>query len=289
MAKKYEGSCYIAVVGSVFENGPCRDSIEAIKREKKDTKPQYIRATKGFEARQMHLNKWYNETKHPFILFLDADMIFPENTLGRLRANKLPYVSGFYMRRTIRPVYPVWFEQGAVGEMPLKPMTAVFEKNRLYPIGASGWGCVLIHRDVVKAVKKVLKGEPEIIEDDMDLYPYDLPKLIAARNLIEHSLKGNQIEPDKAKEALMTIIEEIRPLRGVKDNVGSDIRFPFYAQIAGFPLVGDTGVLCEHVADYPISIDDWLAQPSWATRDISLHIEEENRNEAERLRKAVER
>lgn len=259
--EEYE-SCYVAVVGSVFENGICRDSIEGITLRNKDERPHYIRATKGYEARQMHLNNWYNNTKHPFILMLDSDMVFPANTLERLRANKAPFVSGFYMRRTIRPVLPVWFERGQPGIMPMKPMTALLERDKTYPIGASGWGCVLIHRDVVTAMKPLLKGEPEIIEDDMDIYPYDLKEVLAGR-------------------------EQIKPLRGLKDPVGSDIRFPFYAQLAGFPLLGDTGVCCDHVVDYPISINDWLNQPVSAVRDLSLYIAQQNRDEQENVRKAV--
>ena len=287
MKDNYTGSCYIGVVGSENEPGICRDSIEAITRKKTDTRPQYIRATKGYEARQMHLNNWYEKTKHPFMLLLDHDMHFPPHTLERLRANKKPFVSGFYMRRIIRPVYPVWFERGEPGVMPQKPMVALPELGKIYPIGASGWGCILIHRDVVTAVRKMLKGEPEIIEDDMDLYPYDLPKLLKARKIVIDSLSGKPVGEDKAKFALETFVNEIRPLRGVKDAVGSDIRFPFYAQLAGFPLFGDTGVLCEHLTPYPVSIHDWLGQPAAGVRDVSLAIAEEDRKERARLRKAI--
>lgn len=258
----YKGSCYVAVVGSIFENGICRDSIENINLQNKDARPYYIRATKGYEARQMHLNNWYEGTKHPFILFLDADMIFPAHTLARLRAHKAPFVTGFYMRRTIRPVAPVWFEQNKTGVMPMRPMTAILEKDKTYPVGASGWGCILLHRDVITAMKPILKGEPEIIEDDMDVYPYDLDKVLAGK-------------------------EQLKPLRGVKDTVGSDIRFPFYAQLAGFPLLGDTGVCCEHITDYPVSINDWLNQPAYSIRDMSIAINGENRKEIDRIRKAT--
>lgn len=261
--KEYKGSCYIAVVGSESEFGPCRDSVEAIERKPKDERPQYIRATKGYEARQMHINNWYYKTKHPFILMLDGDMIFPSNTLKRLRAHKRPFVSGFYMRRTIRPVAPVWFEQGKAGEMPMRPMMAVLEKDKTYPIGASGWGCILIHRDVITDMKPILKGEPEVIEDDMDVYPYDLREVLAGR-------------------------EQLRPLRGMKDAVGSDIRFPFYARLAGYELMGDTGVLCQHITNYPVSIDDWLSQPAYVVRDMSLAINQEQIQEKDRIRKAIE-
>jgi hypothetical protein len=261
--KKYTGSCYIATVGSEQEYGPARDSIEKIITRNKDFRAEPIRATKGYEARQAHLDNWYNKTKHPFILFLDSDMIFPVNTLERLRAHKAPFVSGFYMRRTIRPVAPVWFERGANGVMPLKPLMAVLEVNKTYPIGASGWGCMLIHRDVIAAMKPILKGELEIIEDDMDVYPYDLKKVLTGK-------------------------EQLIPLRGIKDEiVGSDIRFPFYAQLAGFPLMGDTGVACLHVTNYPVALDDWLNQPAFSMRDMSLMVNEEDRKEREKIRKAI--
>lgn len=286
MPKKYTGSCYIGVVGSDTEIGICRDSIENIERNKSDEGPVYVRATKGYEARQMHINKWYNETKHPFILLLDHDMIFPPDTLKRLRAHKLPYVSGFYMRRMIRPVAPVWYEHGEPGVMPMLPSTIAYEKNTLYKIGASGWGCMLIHRDVVRDTRKLLKGEPDIIEDDMDLYPYDLQKLIQARNVILKSLKGEAVTEKQAKEALETFVNEIRPLRAVKDVVGSDIRFPFYARLAGYEMWGDTGVMCGHTTQYPVELNDWLNQPLWAMRDIAIQIHEENRKESDRLQKA---
>jgi len=268
--KEYTGSVYFAVVGSETENGQCRDSIEVIKRRKGDTPPIYVRATKGYEARQMHLNNWYDKTSSEFILFLDSDMMFPVDTLEKLRNHKLPYVSGFYMRRTFNPVAPVWFENGEPGAMPMKPFTFVPEKDRLYPIGASGWGCILIHRDVVTATRKILKGELDIIEDDMDVAPYDLPRIVKAL----------------ASGDIKALREEIRPLRMVKDIVGSDIRFPFYAKLTGYQLWGDSGVNCGHVVNYPIRMEDYINQPAHVVRSLSIAMHEQNSKEIERLQKA---
>lgn len=261
---KYEGSCYIGVVGSENENGECRDTIESIERTEKDTRPVYIRATKGYEARQMHLNNWYEANEHPFLLLLDHDMKFPADTLVRLRSYGLPYMSGLYMRRRYNPIAPVWFDYGETGHMPMSPFTAVPAENTLYKIGASGWGCVLIHRDVVTAVKKVLKGEPEILEDDMDLYPYDLGEIVHALNALDKNPEGGD-----ARKHIEVLKKEIRPLRGVKDPVGSDIRFPFYARLAGFDLIGDSGVLCEHMLNYPINPTDYINQSARNVRDLS--------------------
>ena len=286
--KEYEGSVYIAVVGSESEFGPCRDSIEKITRRAGDSEVNFIRATKGYEARQTHLNNWYEKTEHPFILFLDADMLFPPDTLERLRGHKVPFVSGFYMRRTIRPVAPVWFEQGQPGVMPMRPLMAVLEKNKTYPIGASGWGCILLHRDVVTAMQPFLKGELEIIEDDMDIYPYDLENIQnAVKRLVAAADGKTSMTPAEFRAAAYILQNEIRPLRGLKDVVGSDLRFPFFAHLAGFPLMGDTGVCCEHITSYPVGIDDWLNQPAYSVRDLSLAVSDENRKEIERIKAAL--
>ncbi len=285
--KKYKGSCYIGVVGSETENGQCRDSIEAITKRDGDIGPVFIRATKGYEARQTHLNNWYYRSKKPFILFLDHDMIFPNDTLERMRGHGLPYVSGWYPRRMI-PTLPIWFDNNEPGTMPMRPMTAIPQDKALYQIGASGWGCILMHRDVVTAVKKVLKGEPEIIEDDMDIYPYDLNKTSGAIKGLREEYNRKAPITSNVLAHIETLEREIIPLRGVKDTVGSDIRFPFYAKLAGFQLWGDSGVKCSHVANYPIRFDDYAMQSGIHIRNASLQIHEDNLKEVERLRKAVE-
>ena len=282
MDKEYTGTCYIGVVGSETENGECRDSIESIERQPGDTLPQYIRATKGYEARQMHLNNWYNTNEHPFMLLLDHDMKFPAHTLARLRSHKLPYVSGLYMRRRYAPIMSVWFEYGQEGVMPMMPFATTTKENQLYRIGASGWGCILIHRDVVTAMKAILKGEPEIIEDDMDLYPYDLGKIIEAVRTLETTASR-----EEARKALTAIKGELRPLRGLKDIVGSDIRFPFYARLAGFDLVGDSGVMCDHMINYPISPADYNQQPASTVFAIADDLQRQNIEERQKIEKAV--
>jgi len=284
--KQYTGPCYIGVVGSENENGECRDSIEAIVRMKKDTPPQYIRATKGYEARQMHLNNWYEGTKLPLMLLLDHDMKFPRHTLARLRAHKLPYVSGLYMRRRYNPIAPVWFEQGEPGMMPMIPFTVIPQENTLYKIGASGWGCILIHRDVITATRKILKGEPDIIEDSMEIWPYDLKKIMKAMQTLGQYGNGS-IQYLEMKKALQVLAQEIRPLRGVKDSVGSDIRFPFFARLAGFDLIGDSGVLCEHMLNYPLNPNDYNQQPAAIVRDITIAVRNDTARERERIVEAV--
>lgn len=257
--KEYTGSAYIAVVGGENENGICRDSIDAIARRPGDTFPVYARGTKGFENRQAHINRFL-KTQLDFILFLDHDMVFAADTLERLRAHKLPYVSGYYMRREYAPMMPIWFEP--FRGFPMTPFTGLAERGKLHKIGASGWGCVLVHREVVLAVRELLKGEDEIIEDDMDVYPYDLKEIMWAigglKMLIKERPAMSTLMPALEKH-VGTLEREIRPLRALKNNIGSDIRFPFYALKAGFQLWGDPDVSPSHITAYPLTQNDYNA------------------------------
>lgn len=261
--KQYSGSVYVGVVGPTNEPGAARDSIAGIALRQGDIGPIFARATKGYEARQMHINKFI-DSRAEFILFLDHDMIFPADTLERLRRHELPYVSGLYMRRQINPVVPIWFEPFN-GKWPLAPWSGAIERGKLHKIGASGWGCVLVHRDVIMAVRALLKGEYEILEDDMDVYPYDLSRMLSTirslRTLATERPAASTFWP--ALEHHVSVLEqEFRPLRCDNEPVGSDIRFPFFALKAGYQFYGDPEVRCGHIVDYALGMSDYEAFPA---------------------------
>lgn len=286
--KQYEGSVYIGIVGG--ENIPydAARSFYSLSRRPVDSPPYYIAATKGYEARQSHINK-FMESKHDFILLLDHDMTFPENALERLLSHKLPYVSGFYLRRMFDPMAPIWFENVPAGTMPIPWYTGGIEANQLYKIGASGWGCVLIHRDVITETRKLLKGEPEIIEDDMDVYPYDLKRVTQAINTLGNLADNppeRQVLLPALREYTQVLRDEIKVLRGIKDNVGSDVRFPFFAKLAGFQLYGDSGVCCEHILSYPLKARDWIAQGEGYWKAVKAETSKAYKREKARIAEA---
>ena len=210
-------SVYTAVASSTLAHMEAVLSILNIKRREGDSPPQFAWGTKGYETRQTHLNNFMSST-HDYILFLDNDMVYHPDTLEHLRAHNAPYLSGFYLRRRRAPLVPVWFEPYD-GRWPLSPFLRVPESGQLYELGASGWGCILLHRDVVEAIRPLLNGNWEIAE--------------------------------------LTIPE----LNGYKEPIGSDLRFPFYAARAGYPLYGDPDVAPAHILDYPISRFDYESQP----------------------------
>lgn len=220
------GSCYIGVAGGAeIIHFSAYASIMNMTRREGDSLPQFIQGTKGYEVRQMHFNR-FMDSGHDYMLLLDADMVFAEDTLERLRSWERPYVSGLYMYRTVNPLRLMWFKPFD-GSWPFKPVIDSPERGRLHEIGASGWGCILIHRDVVAATRDALCGELDVLEDDMDVWP------------------GTQT-----------------PLRGDKRTIiGSDIRYPFFAAQAGYKLQGDPDVRPRHLLTYGVSPDDYDAQP----------------------------
>ena len=281
--KLYTGSVYIGVVGSELENGECRDSIDNLIGRPGDVGPQFIRATKGFEARQMHFNNWYFGTDCAFLFLMDSDMVFPRDALEILRGRQFPYICGTYMRRMYSPMAPVHLEVNEDGMFPFKPSAKVLERNVLYEMGASGWGCMLVHRDVVTAMLPLLKGEALVIEDDMDVWPYDLPRIMAALDVLDNMTKKD-VPAASLRDYVDILRQEIRPLRGAKDNVGSDIRFPFFARQAGFPLYVDGTVQCKHMLNYPVSPDDFAAMGADAIANVDHEANKGVRQERDKLR-----
>ena len=271
---KYEGSAYIGVVGPDMIPGQASLSIAKIVRRDGDAAPVFHFATKGYEARQMHVDT-FMASDHSWILLLDSDMIFEPHTLERLRSHELPFVTGLYMRRRIQPLMPVWFHPYS-GAWPMEPFMDRIERPRLYRLGASGWGCMLIHRAVIEATKPILKGEHEILEDDMDVWPYDLARVMALTAELERATHEPMTDAIRngIKHLSSELRREFKPLRARRDIVGSDIRYPFYAMHAGFQLVGDTEVRPSHVLNYALTPDDWDQVPHehWVRSRAELQL-----------------
>lgn len=205
-------------------------SIMNMARRDGDGFPTFIQGTKGYEVRQQHFNRFI-ASQHDWMLLLDGDMVFEPDTLERLRSHERPYVSGLYCYRTLSPIRLMWFKPWD-GQWPYKPWIDPPERGRLHKIGASGWGCMLIHRDVVNGTRgTILKDELDVIEDAMYAWPR---------------------YPDEPE----------RILRGTRQSIiGSDIRYPFYALAAGFQLYGDPDVRPRHLLTYGLSPDDYENQP----------------------------
>lgn len=290
--KQYTGSVYVGVVGSEFEIGECHDSIDGIVMRPGDEGPNYVRATKGYEARQMHINSFL-ASRHAFLLLLDSDMVFSADTLERLRGHKRPYVSGYYMRRRYNPIAPVWFSLPPRRTFPMDPWLSDPERGKLHPLGASGWGCILIHREVIEQTRPLLKGEWEVSEDDMDVWPYDLGAVMGAITGLEWLEQTGAPDLPSLQAAMRPFVDtlkrELRPLRAdKKEIVGSDIRYPFFAREAGYTLMGDPDVRPRHMLNYPISPDDFGGQPEEYLQGVKKQTHAGVLRDRARLRRGVQ-
>jgi hypothetical protein len=253
---EYAGTAYIGVVGPEIDYGVSWKSIVALQRRPGDDGPYFFSGTKGYELRQLHINRML-ESEHAWLLLLDHDMVFEPDTLERLRGHSVSYVSGLYMRRQVDPMGPIWYRNNDGGEWPHEPFLDLPERGKLHKIGASGWGCILVHRQVFEDTRRILKGEPEVIEDDMDVWPFDHDIVFGALSKMGEALSGDDGYGDVI-EAYETLARELRPLTAQKRTIqGSDIRFPYYAKAAGHQLWGDPDVRPGHLINYPLRIDDY--------------------------------
>jgi len=232
-ATNLTGTAAICVAGAETELGRSYRSIMGIRRRPGDAEPTFGEFTKGVEAREYFARKLL-EGEHAFILYLDGDMEFPPDALERLRGHGLPCVSGLYYRRGWQRgayIKPIWYEDDPEFSWPMMPFRELPQTGHLYRLGATGFGCWLIHRSVFEAIEPMLKGEAFCLEDDMDVWPYDLAAVVDGE-------------------------EKLKPLRGVKSRVGADLRLSFFIRTAGFTIWGDPGVSCGHYIPYPLGIAD---------------------------------
>lgn len=236
--KHYDGTAYIGVAAGEFGVTEAHNSIEALSLRPGDAFPMWIVATKGWEARQKHVENFL-QSSHSWLLLLDGDMAIPVELLERLRSHGLPCVTGHYLRRGFNPIKPIWYEDDPEFRWPMIPFRGTPESGHLYRLGATGSGCWLIHREVIEAVEPLLRGEEFFCDDPMTWWPYDVEAVAAGR-------------------------EKLRVLRGTKDRVGSDMRLSFFIRSAGFPIWGDPDAACGHYVQYPLSLTDWqLIDPKW--------------------------
>ncbi len=241
------GSVYIGAVGAETQPVSAIVGVLGIRRRQGDGAPVILTPTKGYEGRQK-LIEGFLASDHSFILLLDLDMQHPPDLLERLRSHGRAFVSGLYMKRTYAPVQHVWFADDPQFNWPMKPLMHKPAPGRLLRLGATGWGAVLIHRSVFERVALLLKGEPYVIEDDMDVWPYDLM-------------------------AVMRGEEALRPLRATKtDVIGSDIRFCFFARQAGVTLWGDPDARSGHYINYPVVPGDF-AELAEVSAYVDVEIE----------------
>jgi hypothetical protein len=87
-----------------------------------------------------------------WLFFLDSDVILPHDAIPRLMAHRKPIVSGLYYRRN-NPICPVMLRNNPEGG---RTWITEYKIPDLMEVDFVGSGCLLIHRDVIMAMKPVV-------------------------------------------------------------------------------------------------------------------------------------
>jgi len=95
------------------------------------------------------------EARWDYLLFLDDDMVLPDNLIDRVRGYTEPVVGGLYVRRTWPDVKPVPGQWAPEIDGPFyHPLTAdqlrpMLDEPGLYDCDVLGTGCLAVRRDVL--------------------------------------------------------------------------------------------------------------------------------------------
>jgi len=180
--------------------------------------------TRGDSARQQHCEIFMAEPdKWDALLLLDGDQTFPHDLIDCLWSHGVDIVSGLYFRRTFPPA-PLWYCRS--DRWPLQPMFEwkhLINDKGLVPIGATGFGCVLIKRNVFEYFDKhILKPkEPYIFNG-----PY----------------------PERA---------------GHYRSYGADLRFFDKANQHGLEVWGDPQAKCGHIGQFELTEESYEMFGGW--------------------------
>ena len=117
------------------------------------------------------------ETNADYLFFVDADMIFPPDTLVRLLKHNLDIVNALAFRRT-KPNYPCIFNWSETE----KSYTTVAYTTGLLEVDATGMPAILIKTDVFRKMKEIWPNQPWYYYRD-HLFSSDLSFCENARKL----------------------------------------------------------------------------------------------------------
>lgn len=103
------------------------------------------------------------EGNYDFILWIDSDMVFPEDMLYRMLLAKKEMVTGVYFQRRgdHRPViYKICnvLEQKEDGKTLQSEIFDDFPKDGLFQVAACGFGAVLMHTEAIRRVARTFDG-----------------------------------------------------------------------------------------------------------------------------------
>jgi len=140
---------YIAGVSAEQQHVRTIFSFANLDKEEVD-EVAYLAGKPGFVAR-MELVDSFLESDCDAVLLTDMDMVLPMDGLTKLRAHNLDMVTGHYFKRKTNPLMSVCQVIKDGWQVPLEDIPT----SGLHEISSTGFGFVLLKREVIEAVAKV--------------------------------------------------------------------------------------------------------------------------------------
>jgi len=138
-----------------------------------------------------------------YLFFLDVDLGLPSYGLKQLVEHKLPVVGGLYFQR-IPPHHPLLCMQDVFTKEFHQYIHIRDYKKGLVQVDATGAGCLLIHRDVFKKIKKPYFYDPPYSSSE-DFYFCEklkakgIPLYVDTNVILSHSTETLITEKDKER------------------------------------------------------------------------------------------
>jgi hypothetical protein len=148
---------FVGGVSSENAHGGCVESFLNIRLRPGDER-KYQWRTRGDIARTELCDHFMSHKEFGAFFLADVDMLFHEDVLERLRSHDLDIVSGHYFRRRFNPMISI----AELGEWPYEPLWDIPDDG-LIEVSTSGFGCLLVKREVLEGVQKSLGPKEPIL------------------------------------------------------------------------------------------------------------------------------
>lgn len=202
------------------------------------------------------------KTKQPWthVLFMDDDIVAPDDALVKLLSHKKDIVAGLCTKRIDPPIPNMRYMYENEGGIFFKYIER-WPENELVEVGAVGTGMMLITKEALEQIADAYF----LAKYEKEVYGITDEKALEVK---EHRLRHF----DSTANAFW-----FRFLAGVhgQDEYGEDIGFCFHAQrYCGLKVFVDTSVQPGHIGKYPFTVQDFIMQ-----RDLKEQMKEQGQYE----------
>ena len=209
---------FLGGVSSEYAHGGCVESFLNIRLRPGDGR-KYQWRTRGDVARTELCEEFLQRKEFDALFLADVDMLFNPDCLEQLRSHDLHIVGGHYFRRRFNPMISI----AETGDYPGIPLWDIPDDG-LIEVSNSGFGCLLIKREVLESIQKTLEPKepilgmgplPEMTNGDHGPFGADYFFSARARKLgYKHWLDCNPVAEARHSATVFLDRELYRKVRG---------------------------------------------------------------------------